>query len=354
MTFSNTKTVTLYHGTNEYWAEQLLKNGFNPDRKILGANQGKWGYLYLTTDHHNAAWFAEQNGGKSILEITIPVENIIVDPEDGVGETVEDEFEYSQKYHMPGNFATNKPISSNNIKIFNNDINEELLGRSKNGPSYFQMGGGIKNKNLYNKTNKGKATKDPGVAALRKESVMNNQEEIKILQNLKDRGVDLNKIYAIVDEDSNTATFLLFNLSGQLIGYQQYNPNKDKVANNDPKNARYYTYVSKHAKHIAVWGVESLDNRGFLFVTEGIFDAVKLHNLGLPAVATLTNHPKILKSWFKAMNKKVIAVCDNDPSGRKLASIGHISITVPDPYKDLGDMPETEIKDWLKKTLKIS
>ena len=239
-------------------------------------------------------------------------------------------------------------FKTNSTDKLTKTCNEEFLGRSGNF-SYFQMGGGIKKKGLYNKKN-GKPSKEPGVAALRED----NDEEISVLDNLKERGVDLNKTYVITDIETNVATFLLYNLSGQLIGYQQYNPNSKDKKTNHPRTARYFTYVSKYAKNIGVFGVDTIDKRNYLFITEGIFDAIKLHNLGLPAVAVLSNHTKILRSWFKALNKTTIVICDNDDAGRKLASIGKIALTTPAPYKDLGEMPQDEIKDWLSKELKVS
>ena len=46
-------------------------------------------------------------------------------------------------------------------------LEEEFIGK-KGGLSYFQMGGGIKDPAFYNKTNKGKPTRNPGVPGLKK------------------------------------------------------------------------------------------------------------------------------------------------------------------------------------------
>lgn len=173
-----------------------------------------------------------------------------------------------------------------------------------------------------------------------------------IIQHLKDRGVDFEKTKVIVDIDSDVAVFLLYNMSGQLVGYQQYNPSKPKSRGNDPREQKYFTYVSKMAQHtIAVWGLETVSDENFLFVTEGIFDAIKLHNEGLPAIAALGNDPKIIMPWLKAMNKLVIVVADNDVTGNKLKKLGKIAITAPEPYKDLGEMPQEEVRDWLSNVL---
>jgi len=173
--------------------------------------------------------------------------------------------------------------------------------------------------------------------------------ESNILDHLKDRHVDFNKTKVITDLETNQATFILYNLSGQLIGYQKYNPKGSKDYRNT-ELGKYFTHVTKNPdRNIAVWGLESIDERPFMFVVEGIFDAIRLHNLGLPAIAVLANHPTALRSWLKAISKTIIAVLDNDEAGNQLKSIAHQSIKVPDPYKDLGEMKsEEEILEWLK------
>jgi phage/plasmid primase-like uncharacterized protein len=177
-------------------------------------------------------------------------------------------------------------------------------------------------------------------------------ENDDIESHLRSRDIDFEKTRVILDKESNVAVFLLFNLSGQLVGYQQYNPKGTKTGNDsrDRDKAKYWTYITKHPeKTIGVWGLETvLDTHDFVFVTEGIFDAVKLHNIGMPAIAVLANHPKMLKPWFAAMNKKVIVVADNDEAGNKLKSVASTSISAPKPYKDLGEMPQKEVRPWLQ------
>lgn len=184
-------------------------------------------------------------------------------------------------------------------------------------------------------------------------------EKMDIIQHLKDRGVDLERTRVIVDEKDGFATFFLYNLSGQLVGQQRYNPWGNKKINgrhsNDwDHNARYFFHSRKEGdKHdqrsIAVWGLESVyDTSRILFVVEGIFDAVKVQNAGYPAIAVMTNDPSPLSHWFKALGKTVIAVLDNDPAGKKLRNIAHKFINVPDPYKDLGDMPQEEVNQLLR------
>jgi len=185
------------------------------------------------------------------------------------------------------------------------------------------------------------------------------EDSIKnIEQHLRDRGVDPDKISVIYDKDFNSAHFLLYNLSGQLIGFQQYNPNK-------PKNhfkgehmrdlVKYYTYISKEGRgkdsFIAVWGLENIDfdKAKEIFITEGIFDANKLVNAGVPALAVLTSTPsKSMKQWFNLLPQKIIAILDADDADSLLKSTANESYVTPNPYKDLGEMPQEEVDAFVK------
>lgn len=156
-----------------------------------------------------------------------------------------------------------------------------------------------------------------------------------VLEHLKDRHIDLDLHRPVIDEDERTATFYLYNQSGCIIGYQQYRPDANKTKNNHPKEARYFTY--RNQPTLAVWGVESLYlTPHVVFLTVGIFDAARLTEKGYSAVAALTNNPtKDLRNWLIMLNRKVVAVCDNDQAGRKLAKFGDVAVFTED--KDLGE-----------------
>ena len=165
-----------------------------------------------------------------------------------------------------------------------------------------------------------------------------------IIAHLKERGVDPSKTHVIVDVENKIATFLLYNLSGQLVGYQRYNPNGDKKDRSNSLGAKYYSYISKESpatSKLAVWGLDNVTTKDrILYVTEGIFDAIKIQNAGLPVIAVLGNNPKPLKAWFKALGKHTIAILDDDAAGEKLKNITDDSVVVPGPYKDIGEMPQ--------------
>lgn len=151
----------------------------------------------------------------------------------------------------------------------------------------------------------------------------------------------------MLDEVDRVATFLLYNLSGQLVGYQQYRPEGVKTPSNHPKLGKYFTY--KKQPTLGVWGVESLHlTPHVVFLTEGVFDAARLTERGYSALAALSNDPTPeLGNWLWCLNRRVVAVCDNDPNkaGRKLAKFGtHSAFT---QNKDLGDSPDEVVDDLL-------
>jgi hypothetical protein len=171
-----------------------------------------------------------------------------------------------------------------------------------------------------------------------------------LLTHLHSRGLYPHRYRSVhLDDASGVVSFYLWNLSGQLVGYQQYRPEGDKKQCNDREVGKYYTYQKDS---IALWGLETLEYRSdVLFITEGVFDAVKFHTLNLPAVAVLQNNPKPTRTWLYALPRIVIAACDNDAAGRKLASSAQYAIFPPEAGQDFGDMPIIEIERLIYKEL---
>lgn len=160
---------------------------------------------------------------------------------------------------------------------------------------------------------------------------------MNLTEHLKQRHMDLNLHRPIVDEVEDLATFYLWNLSGQLVGYQQYRRSGEKKPQNNPREGKYYTYRRK--EDLAVWGLESFNNPGSLFVTEGVFDACRLTEKGCAAVAVLSNNPsQDVRNWLMSLARRVVVVADNDKAGRMLASCGHEAVFTYE--KDLGDSSE--------------
>jgi hypothetical protein len=145
----------------------------------------------------------------------------------------------------------------------------------------------------------------------------------------------------------DVATFPLWNLSGQLVGYQQYRPHASKDEKNDPREGRYFTRVKD--RRIGVWGLESWNFSDTLFITEGIFDACRLTRLGVSAIASLSNDvaPNVAQwLWTVGKSRSVVAVCDNDRAGRRLAKYASVYHIVG--HGDLGDATEDYVKKLIE------
>lgn len=168
-----------------------------------------------------------------------------------------------------------------------------------------------------------------------------------ILQHLRERHVDLELHCPIIDESEGIATFLLFNLSGQIVGFQQYRPSASKEVKNNPRDGRYFTF--RKSPTVAVFGVESLHlTPEIVFVTEGIFDAVRLTKRRVSALAVLSNDPTSdVRNFLACLSRKTVAVCDNDTAGKKLASSCDEAIFTSN--KDLGDSDEEFVDDLLRR-----
>lgn len=171
-----------------------------------------------------------------------------------------------------------------------------------------------------------------------------------ITEHLKERHLNIKLHRPIIDEQLNIATFLCFNFSGQIVGYQQYNPSGNKKIFNSKSNGRYYTYRNKLLSTICVWGLESYyQSAGPIFITEGIFDAARLTELGQTAFALLSNDaPKDYNNWLHSLNRPIIAICDNDSAGQKLIKFGD-RYEIVTRFKDLGSASDDYIKHIIKK-----
>ena len=171
---------------------------------------------------------------------------------------------------------------------------------------------------------------------------------MNLKEHLRQRNLNLELHRPILDYEHNVCTFYCWNLSGQVVGYQQYNPLGDKKIFNSKLEGKYYTY--RKLPTVVVWGVESLyQSDGVVYLTEGIFDACRMTNLGQSALAMMANNPpKDYKNWLKMLNRPTVAVCDNDVAGMKLAKFGDYVEVVP-KGKDLGDAPDDYVEYLLNK-----
>lgn len=161
---------------------------------------------------------------------------------------------------------------------------------------------------------------------------------MNMLQHLHDRHYDTAIHKAWWDDEEEVATFPLWNLSGTLVGYQRYRPKGDKKRFNNPYEGKYFTRLKD--QKVGVWGLESWQFTDPLFITEGVFDASRLTWYGYSAIALATNDAsQQLKNWLWTVRqmRPVVALCDGDKSGMKLAKHGHTYIQMPED-QDVGSL----------------
>ncbi len=192
-------------------------------------------------------------------------------------------------------------------------------------------------------------------------TIISQNQEFDIEQHLRDRGVDIDSTKVYFDKKLNIADFLLYNKEGKLIGFQRYNPVGSKKGKVEESDLKYKTIVPNDSYKLhSVWGMNHIDwnNINVLFITEGIFDAMKIKNMGLPVLALLTNSGNNslktqLKLWTSPRKIPIIAILDNDEndSGLKLKKMSDMFFITPDPYKDLGDMPQEKVNEFIKDIL---
>lgn len=171
-----------------------------------------------------------------------------------------------------------------------------------------------------------------------------------VTEHLKSRHLDLHLHKVWISEKLYCASFPIWNLSGQLLGYQRYRPGASKALNNDPREGRYFTRLVDG--DVGVWGLESWSLSSTLFIAEGIFDAARLTERGYSAICTFSNDvsPALARwLWITRQNRYVVAVCDNDAAGSKLAkyaSTSHVVYGSKDIAEASDDYVSTFLKDY--------
>lgn len=170
-----------------------------------------------------------------------------------------------------------------------------------------------------------------------------------IYEHLKSRHLDMNLHRVWIDEEDRCATFPLWNMSGNMTGYVKYSPEGLKNQKN-AEYGKYYVFVGektlpKNYYSTWMWGLESWRLSNTLFLCEGIFDACRMTEVGMSAVAVLKNNldksHKELMVCIRA-NRPVVVVRDQGDAGKYLGRYGH-TVETP-PTDDLGDAPQDYIQ----------
>lgn len=170
----------------------------------------------------------------------------------------------------------------------------------------------------------------------------------KLYKHLQSRHLNFDVHHVWLDEVAEIATFPLYNLRGQLLGYQQYRPSGSKTKSNNPYLGKYFTKKPTSCEPV-YWGAESWNLSNTLFLVEGLFDAARITSLGYSALAVFTCNPGAnFGSFISLVQKfrKVVAICDADDAGKALATYAHYSCVLSSG-KDADEAEEQELTDIL-------
>jgi hypothetical protein len=173
---------------------------------------------------------------------------------------------------------------------------------------------------------------------------------MKFYEHLQDRGLKpWHRCW--VDPLTEVVTFPLW-AANRLVGYQRYNYRGTKKARSNElvEQAKYFTWISEFYRGGAVSGPDNLFGSGPLFIVEGIWDSISIGNVWFDAIAVLTATPsKELRSYigYLAGNRPVVAVCDNDETGSKLARAADLVVKLPKEYHDANETPEDILRETL-------
>lgn len=169
-----------------------------------------------------------------------------------------------------------------------------------------------------------------------------------VKSHLEQRGLVLS-LYPdlVVDEQERVATFYLYS-GDKLVGYQQYRPDVASKRMNDPKEARYFTYLPREVDGVWGFGRASKLRSRVLFLVEGVFKAATLHRLGFNSVAVLGASPKRLSNQillWGCSGYSCVALGDNDDAGRKLVRFVGRGCTT---RLDLDELLDNEVLEYAR------
>lgn len=168
-------------------------------------------------------------------------------------------------------------------------------------------------------------------------------------QHLTLRGLDESTGHRFVNHESELVYFYLYSTHGSLIGYQRYGWQHEKIRGN---KGRYFTWLTDEYRLMGIWGWHSVvESSGPIYIVEGIWDAIRIHNTGRPAIAMLTATPHkqtVQYLRWNTLGRKKVGLLDNDENkaGLALAKTCDLCYTVP-VGKDMGDMTPEQAQQFL-------
>ena len=145
--------------------------------------------------------------------------------------------------------------------------------------------------------------------------------------------------------DTPTEEHVVFPLiapGGRYIGHQRYFWRRPKLRSND-EQGRYITTYLAECKLTGFYGWDNCYNTGPLFVTEGIWDSIRVGNCYVDCLALLCNSPsKQLKQYLRmlACGRPIVALIDRDENkaGEKLGRAFDFAYEPAEGYDDYNAM----------------
>ena len=165
-------------------------------------------------------------------------------------------------------------------------------------------------------------------------------------EHLDDRGLKP-WIKSWVDDASEAVTFPLYH-GGIMVGYQRYRWMGDKSPHNK-EHGRYYTWISEAYRTVTLYGTDNCCGHGPLFVTEGVWDALRVTACWVDCVALLTCSPHHqLKQWLRmyAGRRPIVLLADSDG---KMGEWGDYRFLPPDGAKDANELSHERCFEWVTK-----
>lgn len=181
----------------------------------------------------------------------------------------------------------------------------------------------------------------------------------EFVSHLFNRGFDFDIFHDIsrsIDWENEVVTFYIYNLSGQIIGFQKYQWDKPKRSKElKPSELKYFSHITN--KSIALFGLQYFDkNQKNIYLVEGVWDAITLIARGYNALAVLSNNSNKLKNWLYTMPYDFLPVCDGDSAGLKLRNLSTTGsyVQMPDSLdvNDLNSYSDSELFDTFSKGFK--
>jgi DNA primase len=178
------------------------------------------------------------------------------------------------------------------------------------------------------------------------QSVFTNPKAIKYYQ---DRKIDKDSVvkYKLgYSEKQDMVTIPVYSPDGMCLGFVGRST-EGKVFKNTPGLPKSKT----------LFNLQRAKRYDKVFVVESSFDAIRLEQVGVHAVATLgatisKEQRKLLKQYFN----QVIVLGDNDEAGRNMSNkmltyfgTGCIAPALPEGVKDVSDLSDKDLKNFVDK-----